>query len=315
MSSMTRVSTSRLMAKRSEVTMKPARSQAFFSASTSFGNSSSSSCLPTSWRQTWSDAGAFPSPTLRRTEEVRDGPQRDLSTPARRANHNAERTMQQFSTAQQLTISRSKWKGKEQDARNLPNTNATVLASRQEREDAFKEDVAAVDTLIHNLAANLRLDGGINSKEARELERLKKEREEARLRQVAEERAARQKEAEARDPHKKVHLKLENTRKFGKDFLEELRVPMQQVDFVTEAGVDHVNMVDILQIRQRCKRCDTRATPSVDTLIQDQTRSDALRGLDPKTGKPLALPAGSSHSAKGEAATTKKSQSGSSSKL
>jgi len=223
--------------------------------------------------------------------------------------------MQQFSTAQQLTISRSKWKGKEQDARNLPNTNTTVLASRKEREDAFKEDVAAVDTLIHNLAANLRVDGGINSKEAREMERLKKEREEARLRQVAEERAARQKEAEARDPHKKVHLKLENTRKFGKDFLEELRVPMQQVDFVTEAGVDHVNMVDILQIRQRCKRCDTRATPSVDTLIQDQTRSDALRGLDPKTGKPLALPAGSSHSAKGEAATTKKSQSGSSSKL
>jgi len=246
--------------------------------------SSASNALPNSWRRTWSanGAGGFPCPTLRKVEEAAI-PERDVSTPARRANQLADRTMKQYNAAQQLSSSRS-FSEAESEHVKPQIVSVELLKSHRERAEAFKNDALAVDNLIMNLTSNLRLDGATGAK-AKELERLKKEAEEARRRQAAEERAARAQEAAARDPHKKVNLKIENTKKFGMAFIEELSIPMQQVDFHDDNGIQQVSMVDVLQIRQRCKRCDTTATPSVESLIADQSRSDRMQGRDPKTGR------------------------------
>jgi hypothetical protein len=204
--------------------------------------------------------------------------------------------MQQYNSAQQLSIARGRdfmdMDAESAHARSLSSLNipsVAFLASHKERSEAFQENVEELDELIANLTANLHLDGVKNSKD-KEFERLQKEQAEQRRIIAIAERAARQKEAQARDPHKKVELKLENTRKFGKDFLETIRIPMQQVDFVGDAGVDHISMVDVVQIRQRCKQISDGATPSVESLIDELTRMDRLHGYDPKTGKP---PAGS----------------------
>lgn len=270
--------------------------QGTFHTSSTMNKAFSSNALPDCWRQTWSEAGAFPSPTLRRPDEVvSPRPERDLSTPARRANHQAERKMQQYASAQQLTMSRTSAAGFDTEAgqagaqtnRTLSTMNvpsAAFLASHKEREEAFKTSAAEVDNLIQSLGASIRLEGVKNSKQ-RDMDRLNKEREEAKRRLKEQERLGREREAAARDPHRKVDLKVENTRKFGMALVEEMKVPMQQVDFATDGGVEQINMVDILQIRQKCKRCDTRATPSVEVLIDDQARRDRLLGNDPKTGK------------------------------
>lgn len=220
-----------------------------------------------------------------------------MSTPARRANHKAEQKMQQYAEAQQSSAMRRSFGGGSflteamgPDAFNRSSASmkeaqtAALVTSSKEREQAFKESAAEVDGLILGLTSSLRLDGA--SSKSREEQRLAKEREEARRRQAAEERAAREKEAEARDPHKKVNLRLENTRKYNMDSIEELGVPMQQVDFVGHAGVDSINMVDVLSMRRKCKQLSGGCTPSVRDLIDDQTRHDRLHGFDPKTGKP-----------------------------
>jgi hypothetical protein len=264
----------------------------FFATGGSSG-SSSSYALPESWRKTWSEAGGYASPTLRKTEESQSvAADRELSTPAKRANRKAEKKMRQVADC--CRHSKSAADDSDLAPPSLSRTQSSInvssaayLASQKEREEAFRENANEVDSLIQTLASNIRFDSLKSNKEKNQ-ERLAKERENAERRRAAEERAARMKEAAARDPHIKVNIRIENQRKFGMESIEDLKVPMQQVDFATDSGIEQVNMVDILLIRQRCKRCDLRSTPSVDTLIDDQARKDRLQGLDAKTGKPTA---------------------------
>jgi len=278
-----------------EVTLRPgAFVQAGTNAHSSMlgGSSSSSNSLPMNWRRTWSDAGAFPSPTLRKADDT-IAPERDLSTPARRANHVADHKMRQYA---ELT---SKGRGGSDNSTNRNSSalafalDPEVLASHKERANAFNDDAVGVENLIYDLVSHM--GNGVKNSKEKELERQAALREEARRLNAAEERLARKKEAAARDPHKKVNLKVENTRKFGMAFLDEMCVPMQQVGFSGHAGVQHVNMVDVLSIRQKCKQIDSGVTPTVESLIEEQTRLDRLRGVNAKTGKAKAASTGDLH--------------------
>jgi hypothetical protein len=232
---------------------------------------------------------------LRRAEES-VSPKRDLSTPACRANRKAEETLQQYSSAQH-----AKGKGGHSDsdavALNRSSQNAfsnSMYGTAKELEQSFKEKSSMVDGLIQTLSSNLRLDGP-NSFKSKAEQQAAKLREEQRRQKIAEEKHARLRMAQARDPHRKVNLRVDNTRKFGMEAIDALPIPMSEVQFNGNSGMETVNMVDCLKIRQQCKRIDTECTPSVQSLIEDQMRTDRLRGLDPKTGKPKSVSAGNLH--------------------
>lgn len=230
---------------------------------------------------------------------------RNLSSQALRANRKAEETLQQYTTAQQGAKSGC---GVASDAlgmadlidrtqscssRSVPPS--ALHGTSKDWEQSFNDDAMAVDVLIQTLASNLRYDSMKNDK-LREAEQLAKAREEQRRARAAEERLARQREAVARDPHKKVSMKIENTRKYNMEAVHEMGIPMTQVQFTGSAGVESVDMVDYSKIRQRCKQMDTGSTPSVRALVEEQARLDRQSCSPSKLAKAKAVSMGDLHS-------------------
>eukprot|EP00931_Biecheleriopsis_adriatica_P092567 TRINITY_DN66371_c0_g1_i1.p1 TRINITY_DN66371_c0_g1~~TRINITY_DN66371_c0_g1_i1.p1 ORF type:complete len:318 (-),score=51.11 TRINITY_DN66371_c0_g1_i1:109-1062(-) len=140
------------------------------------------------------------------------------------------------------------------------------------REELFQKKAADVSRMLEGIARNVRLDhlSGDN-REAK----LKAERDEERRCREAEERRARQRERQARDPQKKVALKLENRRRFGRtSSVCGPSVPMHEVEVSGQAGNDKVGMVDVASLRNRCQRLNPGSITSVDLLLQDQRRRE-----------------------------------------
>eukprot|EP00927_Polykrikos_kofoidii_P076614 TRINITY_DN73680_c0_g1_i1.p1 TRINITY_DN73680_c0_g1~~TRINITY_DN73680_c0_g1_i1.p1 ORF type:complete len:318 (-),score=54.83 TRINITY_DN73680_c0_g1_i1:347-1300(-) len=142
---------------------------------------------------------------------------------------------------------------------------------------AFQEGARAVDDLLQGIARSSRLDH-IGS---REEERRQLEQEEARRQAEADMRRARRREREARDPHRKVALKLENRRRF--DAAERAstadHVPLCKVDFVGPRGPETVDLVDVGQLRSRCQQLNEGA--SVRSLMELSRRRDRLAKASP----------------------------------
>lgn len=144
--------------------------------------------------------------------------------------------------------------------------------------NAFLENASALDHQIEDMARNIRLDHLGNQQE----DRARSERDEARKRREAELRRARKKEQEAKDPHKKVALRIENKRRFELDIMDEVsstysqghvaEIPMQQVEVVGAKGREKVSLVDVRLLRSRCQMLDGGA--NVRTMLDRQERKE-----------------------------------------
>jgi len=163
--------------------------------------------------------------------------------------------------------------------------------------DTFQEDLLAVNHRLDDIARSLRME---NMETKEELAK-RLELEEARRRREAERRAARKREQAARDPHRKVALRLENTRRFGE--MEEGGdkqgdIPMQKLETVGLKGKETVNLVDVRMLRARCLQIEGGSVESLLDLQKfkenkSKLSSTARGGLTP-LGSSCSVPALSS---------------------
>lgn len=146
----------------------------------------------------------------------------------------------------------------ERAASTSSNTNTT----------AFDRAFASVDGLLEKLGQHS------SSTETLEEVRLRHEREAERRRKEELLRRARKREQDARDPHRKLALKIENRRQL--EVQQHSSVPMVGVSFTGGVGgPDQVSMVDVCMLRSRCKQLGEGT--SVRSLLDMQRHQDRHR--------------------------------------
>lgn len=118
--------------------------------------------------------------------------------------------------------------------------------------EAFLDEASACYRRIEVLGRSIRFDHLGNDEESKEAI-LRAEREAEKLRREADLRRARKREQMARDPHRKVTLRLDNKRRFEMDSLDKAGVPMRQESFVGTKGCETVDLVDVRVLRSSCK--------------------------------------------------------------
>jgi len=147
---------------------------------------------------------------------------------------------------------------------------------------AFREGARAVDQLIEGISRSVRMDHLDHSEDRR----LSEQEDELRRQQESELRRARRKEREARDPHRKVALKLENRRRFERQLGQpetQESIPTRKVDFISFKGTERVAMVDVGQIRARCKQLSGGAT--VRSLLDHQRQKEQRERINTQSSR------------------------------
>lgn len=119
--------------------------------------------------------------------------------------------------------------------------------------EEFLQEVSAFERQIQDCSRLVRLEHlGKDPKEA-EADRLREERKTQADWEEAELRKLRKKEQMARDPHRKIQLRLENKRRFEMDTLDKAGIPMQTIDFGGGKGLEAITLVDVRQLQTKCQ--------------------------------------------------------------
>jgi len=202
-----------------------------------------------------------------------DGPPLDqgLSYPARKENFKKEQYFLKFESAQH---GRS---GSAGTASAFNDGNETFEAEELVDQEVFLKDIADVDHHIQDLAKSILFQ---HLERASMEERAAARAEEARRRKEAELRRARKKEQMARDPKRKVALKIENKRRFsGHEEEEEGKqkdaIPLRKYEVYGEAGPEKVNIVDVLKIQSQCEMLNESG--GVDRMLESRHHGEKLR--------------------------------------
>eukprot|EP00933_Yihiella_yeosuensis_P028857 TRINITY_DN22647_c0_g1_i1.p1 TRINITY_DN22647_c0_g1~~TRINITY_DN22647_c0_g1_i1.p1 ORF type:complete len:825 (-),score=169.82 TRINITY_DN22647_c0_g1_i1:82-2556(-) len=149
--------------------------------------------------------------------------------------------------------------------------------------ESFRNDLTGLTSRLDDLAKNFR-----GAQKMGEEERKARQREEENRRFEAEKRLARKREQAARDPKKKVALRLENRRRFDDEETLDT-VPMCNVEINCESGGRaKVKLVDVQLIRSKCANIDGGAT--VQTLLQLAERKEQGSGLCKKQHTTASAP-------------------------
>lgn len=209
-----------------------------------------------------------------------------LSYPARKENFKREKYFMKFESSQS---------GRAGSAGNTAGNDGTELVEAEELQDeeSFVKDLIDVDHHIQDLAKSILFQ---HLERASIEERAAAKAEEARRRKEAELRRARKKEQMARDPKRKVALKIENKRRFsdeedGKP--KDRSIPLRHYEVYGEKGSEKVNIVDILKIQSQCEMLNESG--GVDQMLEQRHRSEklqrALTFTDPGSKNSAALEA------------------------
>lgn len=209
-----------------------------------------------------------------------------LSYPARKENFKREKYFMKFESSQS---------GRAGSAGNTSGNDGTELVEAEELQDeeSFVKDLIDVDHHIQDLAKSILFQ---HLERASIEERAAAKAEEARRRKEAELRRARKKEQMARDPKRKVALKIENKRRFsdeedGKQ--KDRSIPLRHYEVYGEKGSEKVNIVDILKIQSQCEMLNESG--GVDQMLEQRHRSEklqrALTFTDPGSKNSAALEA------------------------
>jgi len=139
----------------------------------------------------------------------------------------------------------------------------------------FNDEVTAVESQIADLGKSLQLNNFLKDDESDVEAKAQEEREAAKKRREVEIRKARLKEKSARDPHRKVKLRLENKRRFDMDSLDETGIPTTKVTFRGLKGCENMRLVDVQALRSKCHGL-TEGIHSVHKLVEMQQRKDVM---------------------------------------
>mmetsp|Transcript_51026 Transcript_51026/g.110548 ORF Transcript_51026/g.110548 Transcript_51026/m.110548 type:complete len:1007 (+) Transcript_51026:182-3202(+) len=136
-------------------------------------------------------------------------------------------------------------------AANLQGESLTAEELGLVKTEVFLADLSAVEKQFQELEKSLRLE---HLSDGSNTDKMKAEREVERRRKDELLRRARKKEQSARDPKKKVTLRIENTREFERDASEKNpNIPMTSMDFAGGfKGHEHIHVVDVQVLQQKC---------------------------------------------------------------
>lgn len=158
---------------------------------------------------------------------------------------------------------------------DLPGPEATSDFMQVLPPQAFLDDVRVVEESIQDLSKSIRLEhldgSALHTRQNSQLEAVRRRREE-------DIRRARKLEQQARDPHRKIQLKLENRRRFSES--THRGVPMQVVDIVGRAGKEEVSMVDTRALRGRCLGMDAGDRTVAQLLDRRMRKCEAAKLRD-----------------------------------
>lgn len=139
----------------------------------------------------------------------------------------------------------------------------------------FNDEVIAMESQIADLGKSLQLNNFLKDGDSDAEAKAHEEREAAKKRREAEIRKARLKEKSARDPHRKVKLRLENKRRFDMDSIDEAGIPTTKVTFRGLKGCENMRLVDVQALRSKCHGL-TEGIHSVHKLVEMQQRKDVM---------------------------------------
>merc|ERR1719440_543060 len=94
----------------------------------------------------------------------------------------------------------------------------------------FQRESEKIGRRLQDCSRKIRQDAG-RKEDARRLQEDKERLEEERREMELEVKRARKREQMARDPNRKVNIKVENKRQFGMDAATDATIPMQSIDF------------------------------------------------------------------------------------
>lgn len=167
--------------------------------------------------------------------------------------------------------------------------DAVVLDSptdRQQKMDMlaaeFNEEVTAMENQMADLGKSLQMNRYSKQEVAA---KANEEREAEKRRREAEIRKARLKEKSARDPHRKIQIKLENRRRFEMDNIDQAGIPTTNVNIKGEWGSERMRMVDVQALRSKCQGL-TEGIHSVSKLVELQQRKARAAGSMMSTSMP-----------------------------
>eukprot|EP00929_Paragymnodinium_shiwhaense_P110046 TRINITY_DN76746_c0_g1_i1.p1 TRINITY_DN76746_c0_g1~~TRINITY_DN76746_c0_g1_i1.p1 ORF type:complete len:434 (-),score=109.58 TRINITY_DN76746_c0_g1_i1:85-1386(-) len=173
-----------------------------------------------------------------------------LSQAACRENNKTQRCNKLIESSELPTQARSSGQVSPHASALEPSAQSAMEEDVEAHARAFREGARVVDELIEGLTSQ-RLDHLANRADARRLGELEEERRQREL----EMKRARRKEREARNPAKKVALKLENRRRYGavdeSGVAQDVSIPTCKVEFVSSKGFERVNLVDVGQLQAR----------------------------------------------------------------
>jgi len=237
-------------------------------------------CLGSSWEDVPHTAPAPPSNSrpaskgrLLRRERSHIG----LSGATRRENRRKERLQTQID--QRFAVVDGKGGLGETVGNAVLASNCGGMGSSSEpllgmlKPQDFQAELKSLSQTIDELSRKVGFD---ESGESKAQERARQ----ARIERDAELRLARQEEAAARDPHRKVALRLENKRRFCTDQDPVFaRVPMTTYGVAGGKGPEKVPLVDVRMLRSRCLMLDEgHNVPAMLDVLRRQDGPDRASG-------------------------------------
>lgn len=139
---------------------------------------------------------------------------------------------------------------------------------------AFRAEAGEIDRQLDEMTKSLQLshlhaDQDEAEVKARQKQEAFKREHEAALRK------ARQKEKAARDPHRKIEIRLENKRRFEMDKLDNAGIPVTRIDFQGQAGREQYSLVDVRALRCKCQGLleGVRTVPELVELQQQKEKA------------------------------------------
>jgi len=150
----------------------------------------------------------------------------------------------------------------------------------------FQDEVNAMESQMADIGKSLQMSRFGADGSASEAKR-QEEREAEKRRREAELRKARLQEKNARDPHKKIQLRLENKRRFEMDTLDDAGIPT--TDFIFQSskgnGSEKLRVVDVQALRSKCQGL-TEGIHSVSKLVELRQRRDQASRLAMSSSMP-----------------------------
>jgi len=214
---------------------------------------------------------------------------RGISSATKRENKSKEMFTIQLDSSQELKKAKDRDHSTNQHELDSPcavKENIEAVAA------AFKTEASELERTLEEMQKGL-LMHHLHADEDEAEVRARQKREALKREQEAALRKAREKEKAARDPHRKIEIRLENKRRFELDKLDKMGIPVTFVDFNGgSTGREQYSLVDVRALKCKCQGLleGCRTVPELVELQQKKDKAARDHATMSVPGSTMSLP-------------------------